>query len=88
MAADQERLRQLGGATKEDVAAILAQRDQEITVRNDLQNFVGKHAELKDDDMREVFFDFVDENYNWQGKSGKDLTATLEMAYENMFRPA
>lgn len=88
LAADQERLRALGGATKEDVAAIIAQRDQIATVRNDLQNFVGKHTELKDEDVREVFFDFVDENYNWQGKSGKELTATLEMAYENMFRPA
>ncbi len=38
--------------------------------------------------MREVFFDFVDANYNWQDKTGKGLEATLEMAFENMFRPA
>lgn len=88
LAADQERLRALGGATKEDVAAIIAQTHQEAEVRQDLKGFVGKHAELKDDDVREVFFDFVDQNYVWQGKSGKDLTATLEMAFENMFRPA
>jgi hypothetical protein len=88
LAADQERLRQLGGATKEDIAAIIAQTQQVAQVRTDLQNFVGKHTELKDEDVREVFFDFVDENYNWQGKSGRELTATLEMAYENMFRPA
>jgi hypothetical protein len=88
LAADQERLRQLGGATKEDIAAIIAQTNLEATVRTDLQNFVGKHDELKDEDVREVFFDFVDENYNWQGKSGKELMATLEMAHENMFRPS
>lgn len=88
LAADQERLRALGGATKEDVAAIIAQTQLEGQVRSDLQNFVGKHAELKDEDVREVFFDFVEENYAWQGKTGKALSATLEMAYENMFRPA
>lgn len=88
LVADQERLRALGGATKEDIAAIIAQRDFDATVRNDLQSFVGRHSELKDEDMREVFFQFVDENYNWQGKSGKELMATLEMAHENMFRPA
>lgn len=87
-AADQERFRALGGATKEDIAAVIAQTQFDSEVRADLKSFVGKHAELKDEDVREVFFDFVDENYVWQGKSGKELSATLEMAYENMFRPA
>lgn len=88
VAADLERLRKLGGATKEDVEAIIAQTQHDATVRSDLNTFVGRHAELKDTDVREVFFDFVDNNYVWQGKSGRDLQATLEMAYENMFRPA
>lgn len=88
LAADKERLKALGGATKEDIEAVLAQRDHDAAVRSDLTTFVGKHAELKDEDVREVFFDFVEENYAWQGKSGKALAATLEMAYENMFRPA
>lgn len=88
LVADQERLRALGGATKEDVAAIIAQTQQETQVRTDLQNFVGKHAELKDEDVREVFFDFVDNNYAWQGKSGKELLTTLELAHEAMFKPA
>ncbi len=88
LAADQERLRALGGATKEDVAAILAQERQEAQVRSDLQNFVKGHDELADEDVREVFFDFVEENYAWQGKTGKALEATLGMAYENMFRPS
>ncbi len=88
LAADQERLRALGGATKEDVAAIIAQTQQETQVRSDLQAFVGKHAELKDEDVREVFFDFVDQNYVWQGKSGKELMTTLELAHEAMFKPS
>lgn len=88
LAADQERLRQLGGATKEDIAAIIAQTHHDTQVQADLKGFVGRHDQLKDEDMREVFFDFVDENYAWQGKSGPALMATLEMAYENMFRPA
>lgn len=88
LAADQERLRKLGGATKEDVAAIIAQTQQETQVRSDLQTFVGKHIELKDEDVREVFFDFVDQNYVWQGKSGKELLTTLELAHEAMFKPS
>ncbi len=88
LAADQERLRQLGGATKDDVEAIIQQTHHDAQVRSDLQKFVERHAEFKDEDVREVFFDFVDNNYAWQGKSGKDLTAVLEMAHENMFRPA
>lgn len=86
--ADQERLKALGGATKEDIAAVIAETQFAAEVRSDLKAFVGKHATLKDDDVRDVFLDFVDANYVWQGKSGKDLTATLEMAYENMFRPS
>lgn len=88
LAADQERLRSLGGATKEDVAAIIAQANQEAAVRFDLQNFVSKHPDLKDEDVREVFFDFVDANYVWQGKTGKDLATTLELAHEAMFKPS
>lgn len=88
LAADQERLRALGGATKQDVEAIVAQTHHDAAVRSDLKTFIGKHESLNDEDVREVFFDFVDGNYVWEGKSGKELIATLEMAYENMFRPA
>jgi len=88
LAADQERLRALGGATKEDIETFLAQREHDAAVRSNLEGFVKEHAELKDEDVREVFFDFVEENYAWQGKSGKALAAVLGMAYENMFRPA
>lgn len=84
--ADKERLKALGGATKEDVAALIAQTRHEEAVRSDLQKFVEKHPELKDTDMREVFFDFVDSNYVWQGKSGKELATTLALAHEAMFK--
>lgn len=88
MEADKARAKELGLATPEDVAAIIAQTQQEAAVRTDLQNFVNKHAELKDEDVREVFFDFVDSNYVWQGKSGKELATVLELAHEAMFKPA
>lgn len=88
LAADQERLRQLGGLTREEMRAELQQERHDAAVENDLKNFVGGHDELKDPDVREVFLDFVEENYAWQGKSGAALTAILEMAHENMFRPA
>ncbi len=86
--ADRERLKQLGGATKEDIEEIISERELASNVKNTLENFVGRHPELKDDDVREVFFDFVDSNYNWTGKSGKDLMTVLELARENMFKPS
>lgn len=86
--ADQERLKQLGGATKEDIAQILREERVVQEVQSNLESFVERKPELKDEDIREVFFDFVDANYNWQGKSGKELLAVLEMAHEAMFRPS
>ena len=86
--ADKERLKQLGGATKEDIQEILRQDREQQSIRNDLTKFVDKTEALKDPDVREVFFEFVDANYNWQGKSGKELNAILGMAYETMFRPS
>jgi hypothetical protein len=85
---DKERLRQLGGATKEDIKEILEKERFASEVKNTLNNFIGRHEELSDEDTREVFFDFVDSNYKWQEKSGKDLMTVLELARESMFKPA
>ena len=57
-------------------------------VKATLDSFVDRHTELKDVDTREVFFDFVDSNYNWQDKSGKELMTVLELAQESMFKPS
>jgi len=86
--ADRERLRQLGGATKEDIEAIVQKERLAASVKSTLDQFVGRHDELKDEDTREVFFDFVESNYNWQNKSGKDLMTVLELARESMFKPS
>ena len=86
--ADKERLKQLGGATKEDIEAIVQQERKATEVKNTLDKFVDRHSELKDDDTREVFFDFVDSNYAWQNKTGKELMTVLELARESMFRPS
>lgn len=86
--ADRERLKELGGATKEDIESIIAKRETTANIKSTLENFVERHPELKDDDVREVFFDFVDSNYNWNGKIGKDLMTVLELARENMFKPS
>lgn len=88
LAADQARLKALGGATEEDVRQIIQQTQHDAEVRSDVKSFVGKHAELADEDVREVFFAFVESNYNWEGKAGRELATTLEMAFENMFRPS
>lgn len=86
--ADKERLRQLGGATKEDIEEMLKKDRFEADVTNTLKNFTDRHAELKDADVRDVFFDFVEQNYNYTGKSGKDLMTVLELARESMFKPS
>jgi hypothetical protein len=86
--ADRERLKQLGGTTVEQVQEILQKERQAIEVKSTLEKFVDRHAELKDNDTREVFFDFVDSNYNWQNKSGKELMTVLELARESMFKPS
>jgi len=88
LTADKERLKQLGGATKEDIEEIV-QKDRLATdVKTTLDKFVERHSELGDVDTREVFFDFVESNYNWQNKSGKELMTVLELARENMFKPS
>ena len=86
--ADKERLKQLGGATKEDIEQIIRTERQAGEVKSTLEKFVDRHTELKDEDTREVFFDFVDSNYNWQNKSGKELMTVLELARESMFKPS
>jgi len=86
--ADKERLKEIGGATKEDISEIIRAERMEQEVKSTLNSFVEKSPQLKDEDVREVFFDFVDANYVWQNKTGRDLVAVLEMAKEAMFRPA
>jgi len=88
LTADRERLKQLGGATKEDIEQIVQQQRLASEVKSTLEKFVERHTELGDEDTREVFFDFVDSNYNWQNKSGKELMTVLELARENMFKPS
>lgn len=88
MKADKERLKQLGGATLEEVQDYLQKERAATEVKSTLDKFVERHSELKDEDTREVFFDFVDSNYNWQNKNGKDLMTVLELARESMFKPS
>ena len=86
--ADKERLKALGGVTKEDIQEIVQKERLATEVKTTLDTFVGRHKELGDEDVREVFFDFVDSNFNWQGKSGKELMTVLELARESMFKPS
>ena len=86
--ADRERLKQLGGATREDIQEMLQEERHAIEVKSTLEKFVERHSELKDEDTRDVFFDFVDSNYNWQNKSGRELMMVLELARESMFKPS
>lgn len=86
--ADRERLKALGGATKEDVEEIVQRERFVQDVKGTLDRFVDRHPEFKDEDVREVFFEFVDANYNWRDKTGKELITVLELARESMFKPS
>jgi len=86
--ADRERLKQLGGATQEDIKAMIQEERQAADVKSTLDTFIQRHPELADEDVREVYFDFVENNFNWQGKTGKSLMTTLELARESMFKPS
>jgi hypothetical protein len=55
-------------------------------VTSTLNGFVSKHNELQDPATRDVFFEFVESNFNWQGKTGQDLQKVLDMAHQTMFR--
>jgi hypothetical protein len=88
LVADRERLKELGGATKDDIQEVIRQERFVGEQKSTLESFVSRHPELKDEDVREVFFGFVDSNYNWADKSGKDLMTVLELARENMFKPS
>lgn len=72
-----------------EVERILEEREFERSVRSTIQTFVERHEILKnDEDQREVFFDFVESDFNWKGKTGADLLRVLEMAREAMFKPS
>lgn len=88
LAKDRERLKALGGVTKEEIEEIVRQEQVAQETKSTLNTFVGRHEELKDDDVRETFFDFVDANYAWQDKTGKELLTVLELAKEAMFKPS
>lgn len=73
--------------TQEDLDAALEARDYNVNVTQTLNDFFQRHPNLADQDVREVYFHFVETNYNWQGKTGKDLMTVLELAHDSMFRP-
>lgn len=85
---DRERLKHIGGATKDDIQEIIRQERVASETKSTLDKFVDRYPEFKDEDVREVFFDFVDSNYNWSNKTGKELMTVLELARENMFKPS
>lgn len=72
-----------------EVERMLEEREFERSVKSTIQTFIERHETLKnDEDQREVFFDFVESDFNWQGKTGADLLRVLEMARETMFKPS
>lgn len=88
LAADRAVFKKLGGITKEDLVEIARTERLEQEAQSALKTFIERSPELKDQDVRDTFFDFVDANYVWQGKGGKELLTVLELARESMFKPS
>lgn len=66
--------------------AIIA-HSQETETRRVLSEFVNNNKQLQDPDFREVFFDFVDSDFNWQGKTPDQLNNILGLALTAMTGP-
>ncbi len=66
--------------------AIVEKKFFEKEITSTLNNFVSTTKELQNEVTRDVFFDFVESNFNWQGKSGSDLSKVLTLAKEAFFR--
>lgn len=88
IAADKARAKELGLATPEDIQKAIQQERFQQSVQDTVSNFVDRTKELSDPDVREVFFDFVDQNFIWQDKTGKELSTVLALAKEAMFKPS
>ncbi len=85
---DLKRLKELGGVTKDELINALEEREFNKNVETTVKSFVDKNPQMADEDVREVFFNFVESNYNWQGKSGQELNTVLELAKDAMFKPS
>lgn len=81
---DKEYLKELGVLTPADLEKMRFDEN----VKTTLDSFVARHPEFKDEDVRDVFFDFVDSNYAWQSKTGAPLMTVLELAREAMYKPS
>lgn len=88
LVADRERLKQLGGMTKDEIDAYMAEKQLATDTKNTLDTFISANKELEDPDIREIFFEFVENNYQWQGKTGKALLGILDMARDSYFKPS
>jgi len=69
----------------EQVEALFNQKMLEKDITMTLDNFLGSRPELTDPDVRDVFLDYVSDNYKWEGKAGNDLLNILETAASVVF---
>jgi len=69
----------------EQVQALINQSLLEKDITMTLDGFIGSRPELADPNVRDVFLDYVSENYKWEGKTGADLVSILETAATVVF---
>lgn len=66
---------------------ILSERETTFKNKNVVDSFFKTYKEFNDDSVKQVFIDFFDSNYRIDNKVGEQITETLELAREAMFRP-
>jgi len=80
-----------GDTTQEDTQSMIqrgiAVELNKIQSTQVVEDFIKSNKQLQDEDFREVFFDFIDSDFNWQGKSPTQLKHILDLAYSAMVRP-
>lgn len=74
--------------TEAEVTNLINKREYDSSVKSTLDSFIESSPELQDSDVREVYFNLIDANYNWQGKTGKELRTVLDLAKRAMFPPS
>lgn len=76
----------------EDIDSVIEKKLMERQIWMDnksaIDTFFDSTPELQDPVTRQVFIDFFDANYKIEGKSPKEVTQTLNLAKQAVFRPA
>jgi hypothetical protein len=57
------------------------------SMTKEVNSFLNKYPEFKDQEVRDTFIEFFDDNYKLEGKTPEQCKMVLELARQAMFRP-